>query len=160
MHSEKEREKLEGLCFISRKLESRLFQVKERKEKKKKEKKGRKKKRTVERETFVFKTVCWFNITGTLKRKKEKSKKELFFKSHNYLFGHHLLKLCYILNAPLYWNLLVMLFIYQVAFFCLLLHVSFSASCRFHLFSLNVLFALKNLQGNFENLTTLKYILL
>ena len=30
------------------------------------------------------------------------------------------------------------------------------ASYRFHLFSLNVLFALKVLQGNFRNLTTVK----
>ena len=102
----------------------------------------------------MFKPVCWFNIAGTLKRKKEK-RKELFLKSHNYLFGPHLLKFCYILNAPSCWNLLVMLFIYRVAFFCTL---SFSASYRFHLFSLNVLFALKTLQGNFGNLTAVKYI--
>ena len=47
----------------------------------------------------MFKTVCWFNIASTLKRKKEKEKKELFLKSHHYLFGRCLLKLCYILNA-------------------------------------------------------------
>ena len=44
-----------------------------------------------------------------------------------------------------------MLFICRVAFFCTL---SFSASYRFNLFSLNVLFALKTLQGNFGSLTT------
>ena len=47
----------------------------------------------------MFKTVCWFNIAGTLKRKKEKSK-ELFAKSHNYLFDLHLSKFCYILMLP------------------------------------------------------------
>ena len=58
----------------------------------------------------MLKTVCWFNIAGTLKRKKEKRKK-LFLKSHNYLFGRPLLKLCYILNSLLRLNLLVVLFI-------------------------------------------------
>ena len=42
---------------------------------------------------------------------------------------------------------------------CLLLHISFTALYRFHLFSLNVLFAFKTLQGNLGNLTTVKYIL-
>ena len=42
---------------------------------------------------------------------------ELFLEFY-YLFGRRLLKLCYILNAPLGWNLLVVLFIYRVAFFC------------------------------------------
>ena len=32
----------------------------------------------------MFKTIFWFNIAGTLKRKKERGK-ELFLKSHNYL---------------------------------------------------------------------------
>ena len=59
----------------------------------------KKEKKKEERETFVFKIVCWLNIAGTLKRKKEK-RRELFLKSHNYLFGRRLLKLCYILNAP------------------------------------------------------------
>ena len=54
------------------------------KRKKRKEKKERGKKE--ERDVFVFKTVCWFNIAGTLKREKQK-RKELFLKSHNYLFG-------------------------------------------------------------------------
>ena len=36
---------------------------------------------------------------------------------------------------------------------CLFLHISFSASYHFHLFSLNVLFTLKTLQGNFGNPT-------
>ena len=52
------------------------------------------------RETFVFKTVCWFNKAGTLKRKKEK-RKEWSLKSHNYLFGPHLLKFYDSLNVPL-----------------------------------------------------------
>ena len=62
------------------------------KEKKKERRKKRKKKNR--RETFVFKTVCWFHIAGTLKRKKER-RKELFLKSHNYLLGRRFLKLCY-----------------------------------------------------------------
>ena len=41
---------------------------------------------------------------------------------------------------------------------CLRLHIYFSVSYRLHLFSLNVLFAVKTLQGNFGNLTTVKYI--
>ena len=94
----------------------------------------------------MFKTVCWFNIAGTLKRKKEK-RKELFLKSHNYLFGRRLLKLCYILDAPL-----VLKSIGYVVYLssCLLLHISFSASYRFHLFSLNALFALKTYKGILE----------
>ena len=71
-----------------------------RKKRKKKKKRRKKEKKKEERETFVFKTVCWFNIAGTLKRKKEK-RKEFFLKPHNYLFGRRLLKLCYILNVPL-----------------------------------------------------------
>ena len=103
----------------------------------------------------MFKTVCCFNIASTIKRKKE-TKKELFLKSRNYLFGGHLLKLCYILNAPL-----VLKFIGYVVYLSswLLLHISFSASYRFHLFLLKVLFVLKTLQGNFGNLTTVKHIL-
>ncbi len=50
---------------------------------------------------------CNSSFIGILKRKRGK-KKELFLKS--YLFGHRLLKFCYILNAPLCWNLLVVLF--------------------------------------------------
>ena len=39
------------------------FKSKERKKKERKEKEG-------ERETFVFKAICWFDIAGTLKEKK------------------------------------------------------------------------------------------
>ena len=137
----KEKKKGRNLCFT---LPSWLNKAKSFKEKKERWKKEKKKKE--ERETFVFKTVCWFNIAGTLKRKKEK-RKELFLKSHSYLFGRRLLKPCYILNAPSCWSLFVMLFIYRVAFFCTL---SFTASYRFHLFSLNVLFALKHYKGILE----------
>ena len=42
---------------------------------------------------------------------------------------------------------------------CLLLHISFSASYRFHLFSLKVLFSLKPYKGIFGNLTKVKYSL-
>ena len=127
MHSEKERKKLNGFVSstINEWMDLDTFSSK------------RKKREKEERETFVFKTVCWFNIAGTLKRKKEK-RKELFLKPHNYLFGRRLLKLCYILNAPLCWNLLVMLFIYRVAFFCTYIFsfVSLSlilAKCLIHL---------------------------
>ena len=74
---------------------------KEKREKDENNYEERERERERERETFVFKTVCWFNIAGTLKRKKEKRKRELLIKSHNYLFGRRLLKLCYILNVPL-----------------------------------------------------------
>ena len=85
--------------------------------KRKKEKK-RKKKRDCW-ETFSFDISCCPYITGILKRK-EKGK-ELFLKSHHYLFGRRTLKFCYILNAPLCWNLLVVLFPLSIR---LLLHVS------------------------------------
>ena len=71
---------------------------KKRKKEKKKEKGERRK--GLLRETFVFDTACWLNKADSLKGK-EKRKKELFLKSHNYLFGRRLLKPCYILNAPL-----------------------------------------------------------
>ncbi len=81
-----------------------LSQVKERKverkEKRKKERKKGERRKGLSRETFVFNTACWLNKADSLKGK-EKRKKELFLKSHNYLFGRRLLKLCYILNAPL-----------------------------------------------------------
>ena len=48
----------------------------------------------------MFDTACLLNTAGKLKGKGEK-KKELCLKSHNHLFGRRLLKLCYILNAPL-----------------------------------------------------------
>ena len=103
----------------------------------------------------MFNTACWLNKADSSKGK-EKIKKELSLRSHNYLFGRRLLKLCYILNAPF-----VLKSIGYVVYIssCLLLHISFSASYRFRLFSLNVLFALKILQGNSGNLTTVKYIL-
>ena len=56
------------------------FSSKRKKRKKKKErKKEKEEKDCLERETFVFKTVCWFNIAGTLKREKEKRKKGTVF---------------------------------------------------------------------------------
>ena len=132
--------------FLNKRTKSKK---REREEKKgTKEKKGERRK-GLSRETFAFNTACWLNKADSLKEK-EKRKKELLLKSLNYLFGRRLLMLCYILNAPLCWNLLVVLFIYRVAFFCTYLY-------RFHLFSLNILFALKTLQNNFGNLTTVKY---
>ena len=92
-------------------------QVRE-KERKKKEKE----KRTVERH-FCLMRSCWLNIL--LYCKKERERKKNFRKSHHYLF----VKLCSILNAPLCWNLLVVLFPLSIS---LLLHVSVSASYRFH----------------------------
>ena len=67
------------------------------KKKRKKEKRGRRK-RTAERHfglTFSF----WLHILSYFKKKREK-KKEMFLKSHHYLFGRRILKFCYILNAP------------------------------------------------------------
>ena len=63
---------------------------------------------------------CWLNILSYFKKKREK-KKELFLKSHHYLFGRRILKFGYISNAPLCWNLLVVLFPLSI---WLLLHVS------------------------------------
>ena len=73
---------------------STFSQVKEKERKKKK----RKKKRTVERHLCLILPVDL--ILPVFKKKREK-KKELFLKSYHYLFGCRLLKLCYILNAPL-----------------------------------------------------------
>ena len=63
----------------------------------------------------------WRNIAGILKKKREK-KKELFLKSHYYLFDSRILKFCYILNAPLCWNVLIVFFPRLI---WLLLHVSY-----------------------------------
>ena len=87
--------------------------------KKGKKEKRKRRKRTVKRH-FCLMFSCWLNIFYTLKRK-EKRKKELFLKSHHYLFGRRISKFCYILNAPLCWNLLVVLFPLSI---WLLLHVS------------------------------------
>ena len=62
-----------------------LSQEKERKEKRKKEKRGERRKGLL-RKTFVFDTAYWLNKADSLKGK-ENRKKELFLKSHNYLFG-------------------------------------------------------------------------
>ena len=164
IYSEKERKKLKR--FVSSTVNEWVYldtfsskRKKSRKKEKKKKKKERKKKgerrKGLLRETFVFNTACWLNKADSLKGK-EKRKKELFLKSHKYLFGRHLLKLCYILNAPP--ELKSIGYVVYLSS-CLLLHISFSASYRLHLFSLNVLFALKTLQGNVGNLTTVKYIL-
>ena len=75
------------------------------KDRKKKEKE---KKRIVERHFYLI-FSCWLNILLYFKKKRE-TKKELFLKSHHYLFGHRISKYCYILNAPLCWNLLVVSF--------------------------------------------------
>ena len=63
---------------------------------------------------------CGLKILLYFKKKREK-KKELFLKSHDYLFSRCVSKFCYILNAPLCWNLLVGLFPLLI---WLLLHVS------------------------------------
>ena len=81
-------------------LDSFSSKRKKRKKKRKKKKEKGERRKGLLRETFVFDTACWLNKADSLKGK-EKRKKELFLKSHTYLFGRHLLKLCYILNPPL-----------------------------------------------------------
>ena len=91
------------LCYMlqSGDLDIFLSKGKEKERKKKKEEKDC-------WEAFMFDTSCWLNISGIFKKKKEK-KKELFLKSYHYLFGRRLLKYCCVLNAPLCWNLLVVI---------------------------------------------------
>ena len=93
-------------------------QVRE-KERKKKEKEE---KNDCERH-FCLMFSCWLNIFLYCKKEKRKEKK-LFLKSHHYLFGCRLLKFRCTLNAPLCWNLLVVLLPLSI---CLLLHISVSA---------------------------------
>ena len=123
----KEREKLKGFCFINSKLVNELCYKLQPGDLSILSSKRRKKEEKDCWEKVMFGTVCWLNIAGILKRKK---KKELFLKSYHYLFGRRLLKLCYILNAPLCWNLLVVLSIYLSS--RLLLHISVSALYCFH----------------------------
>ena len=95
---------------------------------KRKRKKGERGKRTVERH-FCLMFSCWFNIADISKREK---KKELFL----YLFDRRILKLCYILNAPLCWNLLVVFLPLSI---WLLLHVSCLSVVPLSLILANVL---------------------
>ena len=90
-------------------------QVRE-KERKKKEKEEKR----LLRDIFVWCFPVGLRFCYILKRK-EKRKKEQFLKSHHYLFGRRILKFCYILNALLCWNLLVVLLPLSI---WLLLHVS------------------------------------
>ena len=128
MYSKKEKEKQKGFCFINNKLVDELCYILQpgdlsifsTKREKTKERKKKKEEKDCW-ETFVFDTASWLNIASTLKRK-EKRKRNLFLKSYHYLVGRRLLKLCSILNAPLCWNLSSRL----------LLHISVSASYRFH----------------------------
>ena len=109
------------LCYMLQLGDLDIFSSKWKKKERKKEKE--------EKdcwETFMFDTSCWLDIVGIWKKKREKEKKP-FLKSFHYLFGRRLLKFCYILNAPLCWNLSVVLFPLSIR---LLLHVSVSASYR------------------------------
>ena len=126
------------------------FSSKRKKSKKKEKKKKRKKKKKKEEKDCRERHLC-FKLPTRLtkpivKKERRKEKKERFLKSHNYLFGHRLLKFCYMLNASLMLKSIGCV-VYLSS--CLLLPISVSASYRFHLFSLNVLFALKTLQWNF-----------
>ena len=65
------------------------FLRKRKKSKKKEKKKKERKKKGGRRKGLlcvVFNTACWLNKADSLKGK-EKRKKDLFLKSHNYLFG-------------------------------------------------------------------------
>ena len=102
------------------------------KRKRKKEKRERRK-RTVERHFFVW---CFpVGLILPVFQKKKEKKKELFLKFH-YLLNHRILKFCYILNAPLCWNLLVVFFPLSI---WLLLHVSCLSLIPLSLILANVL---------------------
>ena len=77
-----------------------LSQVKRKKRKKERKKKKEKEEKDCRERHLCLTLPTWLNKADSLKAK-EKRKKELFLKSHNYLFGRCLFKLCYILNAPL-----------------------------------------------------------
>ena len=79
----------------------RHFYSSKRKRKRKKEKE-----KTVERH-FCLMFSWWLNIAGISKREK---KEELFLKSPYYLFDRRILKFCYILNAHMCWNVLIVFF--------------------------------------------------
>ena len=134
------RKLVDELCYILQPGDLSIFSVKEKK--RRREKKGERRKNCWE--TFVFDTARWLNIAGTLKRK-EKRKRNLFLKSYLYLFGRRLLKLCSILNAPLCWNLLVVLFSIELPSFA---HICFSF-VSFSLILAKCLIHLKTLSGNF-----------
>ena len=104
------------------------------------EKKERRKenKKRLSRETFVFKTVCWCNIAGTL-------------------------NICLVFT---YQNFVIVQMFPYVEIYslcCLSVELSsfafFFGFVRLNLFSLNVLFALKTLYGKLEFPTTVNNIL-
>ena len=82
----------------------------------------RKRKKKEKEEKGLFRDIVWcFPVGLTFCYILKKKEKELFLKSHHYLLGRCILKFCYILSAPLCWNLFVVLFPMPI---WLLLHVS------------------------------------
>ena len=94
-------------------------------EKYKEKKRKKKEKKKEERKTFVFETVCWWNIAGPYK----------------YLFGPRLLKFWLYFKCPLVEIYLLCYLPSELPSFAYFL-LSF---IRLNLFSLNVLFAFKNI---------------
>ena len=115
------------------------FESKERKVQRKEKERKKKEKKNEERKTFVFETVCWWNIASLCK----------------YLFGPRLLKSWLYFKWPLVEIYLLYYLPSELPSFA---YICFSF-IRFNLFSLNVLFALKTLHGKLELPTTVNSIL-
>ena len=107
--------------------------VKKEKYKEKKRKERRKKRKRKTEKHLCFETVCWRNIAGPYK----------------YLFGPRLFKFWLYFKCP---HVEIYLLCYLPSELPSFACISFSASFRFNLFSLNVLFAFKNITREIGNI--------